>query len=132
MYVHEADAVAFTDEPAWNAGFENRLTPVKDLRTIVDGEALEFAGCRVEVTHTPGHTPGHCIFRTDALVLSGDLVFAGSIGRSDLPNSDPVAMQESLRRFLEFSDDLKRFAGPRARNHRRPERASNPFLAELG
>ena len=38
MYVHEADAVAFTDEPAWNAGFENHLVPVKDLRTIADGD----------------------------------------------------------------------------------------------
>ncbi len=133
VYVHEADAVAFTDETAWNAGFENPLSPVKDLRTMADGDVVTFAGFSIEVVHTPGHTPGHCCFRLEgeALVLSGDLVFAGSIGRSDFPNSDPVAMQASLRRFLALPDEVSVLPGHGPDTSVSRERASNPFLREL-
>lgn len=132
VYIHELDAIAFTDLEAWNPGSENPLSPVKDLRILADGDVLEFGGVSVEVRHTPGHTPGHCIFVSDALVLSGDLVFAGSIGRSDLPNSDPVAMVESLRRFLTLPDPMPVLPGHGPRTVVGRERASNPFLVELG
>ena len=132
VYVHEADAVAFTDEAAWNAGFENPLAPVKELRTFTDGDVLTFAGFSLEVLHTPGHTPGHSCFRTDALVFSGDLVFAGSVGRSDFANGDPVAMRSSLQRFLTLPDDLPVFPGHGPDTSVGRERASNPFLRELG
>jgi len=128
VYVHEADAVAFTDEPAWNAGFENHLVPVKDLHTIADGEVLRFAGFTLETMHTPGHTPGSCCFRTDALVLSGDLVFAGSIGRTDFPNGDDEAMHASLARFLTLPDHLPVLPGHGPDTTVGRERASNPFL----
>lgn len=132
VYVHEADAVAFTDEPAWNAGFENPLAPVKELRPFADGDVLTFAGFSLEVLHTPGHTPGHCCFRTDALVFSGDLVFAGSVGRSDFANGDPVAMRTSLQRFLTLPDELPVFPGHGPDTSVGRERDSNPFLRELG
>jgi len=132
VFVHEADAIAFTDLPAWGAGGPNPLAEVKDLRTIADGDVLAFAGFSIEVVHTPGHTPGHCCFRTDALLFSGDLVFAGSIGRSDFPNSDPGAMQASLRRFLTLPDDLPVLPGHGPDTTVGRERATNPFLVELG
>jgi hydroxyacylglutathione hydrolase len=131
VFVHEADAVAFRDPEMWNAGFENPLTPVKDLRTIADGDILELGGLRIEVQHTPGHTPGHCCFRTDALVLSGDLVLAGSIGRSDFANSSPTDMARSLRRFLELPDDLHVWPGHGPETSVGRERATNPFLTDL-
>jgi glyoxylase-like metal-dependent hydrolase (beta-lactamase superfamily II) len=131
VFVHGADAVAFTDLPAWGAGGPNPLAEVKDLRTIADGDVLEFAGFSIEVVHTPGHTPGHCCFRTDALLFSGDLVFAGSIGRSDFPNSDPAAMQASLRRFLTLPDELPVLPGHGPDTSVGRERATNPFLVEL-
>ena len=132
VLVHGADAIAFTDLPAWGAGGPNPLAEVKDLRTIADGDVLAFAGFSIEVVHTPGHTPGHCCFRTDALLFSGDLVFAGSIGRSDFPNSDPGAMQASLRRFLTLPDDLPVLPGHGPDTTVGRERATNPFLVELG
>jgi glyoxylase-like metal-dependent hydrolase (beta-lactamase superfamily II) len=131
VFVHEADAIAFTDLPAWGAGGPNPLAEVKDLRTIADGDVLTFAGFEIEVVHTPGHTPGHCCFGTEALLFSGDLVFAGSIGRSDFPNSDPDAMQESLRRFLTLPDELPVLPGHGPDTTVGRERASNPFLVGL-
>jgi hydroxyacylglutathione hydrolase len=133
VYVHDADAVAFTDEPAWNAGFANPLVPVEDLRTFSDGDVLSFAGFSIEVMHTPGHTPGHCCFRLDgdALLLSGDLVFAGSIGRSDFPNGDPAAMQASLGRFMTLPDEMPVLPGHGPDTTVGRERRSNPFLQEL-
>lgn len=133
VYVHEADAIAFTDEPAWRAGFENPLAPVKDLRTIADGVVLRLAGLEIAVMHTPGHTPGHCAFRVDAdiAVCSGDLVFAGSIGRSDFDNSDPAAMQQSLRRFLTLDDAVPVLPGHGPETTVGRERDMNPFLRGL-
>ena len=135
VFVHAADALAFSDPTSWGAGFANPLHPVEDLRTIVDGEVLRLAGLAIEVMHTPGHTPGHCIFRTDAddaLLLSGDLVFAGAIGRSDFPNSSPADMAVSLRRFLELPDALPVLPGHGPTTTVGHERASNPFLRDLG
>ena len=131
VFVHEADAVAFEDIDAWNPGFDNPLEPVKDLRRLVDGDELSFAGMSIGVRHTPGHTPGHCCFVTDATVISGDLVFAGSIGRSDFPNSSPEAMRTSLRWFLSRDDvdDVLPGHGPRTTVGR--ERSSNPFLVHV-
>jgi hydroxyacylglutathione hydrolase len=128
VFVHEDDAIAFEDVEEWNPGFENPLAPAKDLRPIADGEVLRFAGIELEVRHTPGHTPGHCCFTTDAAVVSGDLVFRGSIGRSDFPNSSPADMDRSLRWFLTLDDGLDVLPGHGEPTTVGRERASNPFL----
>jgi len=135
VYCHPADAVAFTDPVAWRRdGFPNPLEPVEDLRPFEDGEVLRLDGVDVEIWHTPGHTPGHCIFRVDdeVLVFSGDLVFAGSIGRSDFGNSDPAAMGRSLARFLTLPDDLRVLPGHGQETTVGRERATNPYLQEFG
>jgi hydroxyacylglutathione hydrolase len=131
FYIHEGDVQALSDTIAWGAGYETPPVPVKDVRTVVDGDVLTFAGFRIEVVHTPGHTPGSVCYRTDGLVLSGDLVFAGAIGRSDFPNSDGAAMERSLRRFLELPDELPVLPGHGPRTTVGRERTRNPFLVEL-
>jgi glyoxylase-like metal-dependent hydrolase (beta-lactamase superfamily II) len=133
VYVHEADAVGFTDQMAWGAGSDNPVAPVKDLRTLADGDVLRLAGLEIAVMHTPGHTPGHCVFLidVDGALCSGDLVFAGSIGRSDFPNSDPDAMQASLRGFLELPDAVPVLPGHGPETTVGRERSTNPFLLEL-
>jgi hydroxyacylglutathione hydrolase len=128
VFVHEADAVAFEDPLGWGAGFANPLAPVKDLRVLHGGERLALAGLTLEVRHTPGHTPGHCCFLTDAELLSGDLVFAGSIGRSDFPNSSAADMASSLDWFLRLDDGRRVLPGHGPRTSVGRERATNPFL----
>ncbi|HTG47111.1 MAG TPA: MBL fold metallo-hydrolase [Actinomycetota bacterium] len=134
VYIHPEDLRAFDDPAGWGGASASLLDPAKDLRPIADGERLELGGFGIEVLHTPGHTPGHCIFRVggDVLVLSGDLVFAGSIGRSDFANSDPAAMQRSLARFLTLPDDLRTLPGHGPETTVGLERAANPFLVGLG
>ena len=131
VYVHADDAIAFEDIERWNPGFENPLTPVKDLRTISDGEVLSLAGLSFVVHHTPGHTPGHCSFEVGSALAGGDLVFASSIGRSDFPNSSPADMQRSLRWFLTLDDAVEVLPGHGPRTTVGEERRSNPFLAGL-
>ncbi len=133
VYVHPQDATAFSDPQAWNPGWAQGLDPVADLRTFVDGDVLRMGGVAIEVLHTPGHTPGHCCFRVDddVLLFSGDLVFAGAIGRSDFPNSDATAMQESLLRYLSLPDDLRTLPGHGPETTVGRERAANPFLVGM-
>lgn len=130
FYIHEADRPALFDPEAWGAGYEAEPTPVKDVRAVVDGDVLGFAGFRIEVIHTPGHTPGSVCYRTDGFVLSGDLIFAGSIGRSDFPNSSPEDMRRSLERFLTLADPLPVYPGHGPETTVGRERATNPFLLE--
>jgi hydroxyacylglutathione hydrolase len=132
LYIHEADERALTDQRGWGAGIpaDIDLRP-PDVRVIGDGDVLELAGFRIEVLHTPGHTPGHVCFRTDAILWSGDLVFRGSIGRSDFPNSDPAAMERSLGRFLELPDELPVHPGHGPETTVGLERATNGWLLDL-
>jgi glyoxylase-like metal-dependent hydrolase (beta-lactamase superfamily II) len=104
---------------------------VADVRTMADGDVLEFAGFGIEVMHTPGHTPGSVCFSTDGFVFSGDLVFQGAIGRSDFPNSSPEDMEKSLRRFLTLVDPLPVYPGHGPETTVGRERRSNPFLVGL-
>lgn len=104
---------------------------------------LEVAGMSLEVHHAPGHTEGSVVFHLpgavddarpegDGLLLSGDLLFAGSIGRSDLSGGDPAAMETSLRDVLpRFCDGVVVLPGHGDRTTMAAERTSNPFLLEL-
>lgn len=107
------------------------------LRTFDDGERLSFAGFALVARHTPGHTPGSSVFLVDAgdddpLLLSGDLLFAGSVGRTDFPRGSYETQQASLSRVvlpLEDRTAVHSGHGPATTVGR--ERATNPFLAEL-
>jgi hydroxyacylglutathione hydrolase len=132
LYIHEEDELSLTDQQGWGAGYPVQvdLRP-PEVRTITDGDVLEFAGFRIEVLHTPGHTPGHVCYRTDGFLFSGDLVFRGSIGRSDFPNSDTGQMDKSLRRFLELPDDLRVFPGHGPETSVGLERQTNEWLLQV-
>jgi hydroxyacylglutathione hydrolase len=107
-----------------------------DVALISDGQLLEVAGLQLTVDHAPGHTEGSVMFRTPApdvggLVLSGDVLFAGSIGRTDLPGGDPDAMWHSLaEKVLPLPDSMVVLPGHGPETTIGRERASNPFLAE--
>jgi hydroxyacylglutathione hydrolase len=110
-----------------------------DVRELSDGQDLELAGLRFAVDHTPGHTRGSVTFRTpydeedvSEVMFSGDLLFQGSIGRTDLPGGDHPTMLHSLRtKVLTLRDDVVVLPGHGDQTSIGRERATNPFLLDL-
>ncbi len=131
LHIHADDELALTDPIGWGAGYASPPCRPAIVRPFVDGEVIEAAGLTFEAIHTPGHTPGSSCFRLLDLVFSGDLVFRGSIGRSDFPNSSPEAMTRSLQRFLELPEELVVYPGHLESTTVGAERATNPFLLQL-
>jgi hydroxyacylglutathione hydrolase len=95
---------------------------------LAEGDVVAVGSYRFTVWHVPGHAPGHVIFIGDEVILGGDLLFAGSIGRVDLPASDPAAMQRSLDRLASLPGALTVFPGHGEPTTLAEERATNPFL----
>ena len=109
-----------------------------DVRHLSDGATVRLAGLRITVDHAPGHTEGSVMFRLPSgdesteLCLSGDVLFAGSIGRTDLPGGDHAAMLRSLaQKVLPLRDDTTVLPGHGPATTIGRERASNPFLQGL-
>jgi hydroxyacylglutathione hydrolase len=111
-----------------------------DVRELADSRELELAGIRFVVDHTPGHTPGSVTFRSpypdldevSQVMFSGDLLFAGSIGRTDLPGGDHPTMLRSLAgKVLTLPDDIVVLPGHGEQTTIGRERATNPFLQDL-
>jgi hydroxyacylglutathione hydrolase len=109
------------------------FTEPDDVRELTDGTVLNLAGLEITVNHAPGHTPGSVVFHSDpAVMFSGDLLFAGSIGRTDLPGGDTAAMMDSLARVcLRLPDETRVLPGHGPATTIGVERASNQFLAGL-
>jgi hydroxyacylglutathione hydrolase len=105
-----------------------------DVRELGDGATLTLAGLEFTVDHAPGHTPGSVIFRPsgEPVMFSGDLLFAGSIGRTDLPGGDYQAILDSLARVcLPLPDETTVLPGHGAQTTIGRERMTNPFLKEI-
>ncbi|GAA5017940.1 MBL fold metallo-hydrolase [Kitasatospora paranensis] len=108
-----------------------------DVRELKDGSVLELAGLELTVDHAPGHTKGSVTFRTPSsddippVLFSGDLLFAGSIGRTDLPGGDSDAIMASLARVcLPLDDATVVLSGHGSQTTIGRERATNPYLVQ--
>ncbi|MCF8565184.1 MBL fold metallo-hydrolase [Alicyclobacillus tolerans] len=93
-----------------------------------DGDVVALGQHKFTVWHTPGHSPGSVCLVGEQLVFTGDTLFAGSIGRTDLPLSDSQAMMKSLQRLLDLPDALELFPGHMQSTTMQRERMTNPFL----
>jgi hydroxyacylglutathione hydrolase len=102
--------------------------------TLRGGERLELAGFEIDVLFTPGHSPGHVTFSIpdEAAVFSGDVLFQGSVGRTDLPGGDWATLLASIESLVEsLSPETTVYPGHMGITTLGAERATNPFLAEL-
>lgn len=108
--------------------------PLPDIdRNLSDGEKLYVGDIELKCHHLPGHSPGHVIFVSadHGFVIGGDLLFQGSVGRTDLPMCDPEAMAESIRKLYDIEDlgdDTIVLTGHMGHTTLGAERRSNPFV----
>ena len=119
VYIHEGD---LSLPPQFTAG------PLYYTDTYKGGLSIEAAGLDVFVRHTPGHTPGSVCLLVENALFSGDTLFAGSCGRTDLPGGDWNAIQESLRRLVRMPGDLAVYPGHGEATTLEQERKQNPYM----
>ena len=129
IFLHPADeplyANAYRQAAAYGVPFEQ--PPASDQR-LADGQVMRVGSLSFEVMHTPGHAPGHVIYHGHGVILGGDLLFAGSIGRTDLPLSNPAQMSASLERLMTLPADCDVHPGHGPATTLAAELRSNPFL----
>lgn len=103
-------------------------------RFISEGDAVEVGDVSLDVLHMPGHCPGQVILleRNERIMFSGDLIFAGSIGRTDFPGGSDAQMRDSLQRLDKLDGDWTIYPGHGPVTTLEAERQSNPFLLEIG
>jgi glyoxylase-like metal-dependent hydrolase (beta-lactamase superfamily II) len=113
------------------AGEADRLAAPPDV-ALQGGEQLEIGPFSVRVLAVPGHSPAHVAYLIEDVLLSGDVLFAGSVGRTDLEGSDPAALDRTLRMLVEtLPPETRVFPGHGPATTIARERAANPFLAAL-
>ena len=119
VYIHPED---LTMPPMMTAG------PLYYTKTYAEGSRLHLAGLDIAVLHTPGHTPGSVCLLVDSTLFSGDTLFAGSCGRTDLPGGDWSTILKSLNRLSEIEGNLWVFPGHGGSSTLRDEKKHNPYM----
>lgn len=132
VYLHEIEIPAVKMMPEMMLamlGIEELKTP-QDIKPLTDGQVLELAGLTIKVLHTPGHSPGSTSFLIEDALFDGDLIFRGSIGRTDFPGGDFDALINSVREKVFVLDpDTKVYPGHMGSTTVGWEKRTNPFLA---
>lgn len=132
VYAPELEKAVVERPSDYYAGIGVTLRGWMPEHTLAGGEAVEVAGMTFEVTHVPGHSPGHLAYYADGCLFSGDVLFAGSVGRVDLPFGDWDTLLGSLRMLIErYPPETVVYSGHGPPTTLGDELARNPFLAEL-
>jgi glyoxylase-like metal-dependent hydrolase (beta-lactamase superfamily II) len=139
-YIHSEDR-RFIADPAGihGAQFVDQLRGMefeepKEVKTLKDGSLLDFVGLSLRAIHAPGHTRGSLMFLlNEEILISGDVLFAGSIGRTDLPTGSASDMRNTLtKKVLSLNDEIRVLPGHGGETTIKYERKTNPYLKELG
>ena len=132
VYAPEIERAVIERPEDFYAGVGVALRGWSPEHTLSGGETVEAAGMTFEVLHVPGHSPGHLAYYADGCLFSGDVLFAGSVGRVDLPFGDWDTLLASLRALVErFPPETIVYSGHGPATTLGDELARNPFLAEL-
>jgi len=129
--IHRADAAWLKTPPAFFAQFAPQPPSLEADALLEEGDLFRVAGGTIQVLHTPGHSPGGISLwsEVDGFVLTGDALFAGGVGRTDLPGSDPQALIRGIRsRLLVLPDETVVYPGHGPASTIGAERSDNPWL----
>ena len=132
IHLHPADRPLYDSVAEQAAAFGHDVrTPPPPEHGLAAGQELALGECTFEVRHAPGHSPGHVVLYCEpaGVAFVGDVVFAGSIGRTDLPGGDYQQLMKSIREaVLTLPDDVSLYTGHGPVTTVERERTSNPFL----
>ncbi len=131
VYLHKADLVVWDQAPEVTAKWLGQhIEPIRHPDCYWDeGDVVRLGDTSWTIWHTPGHSPGSVCILGDGHAFTGDTLFAGTIGRTDFPTSDPAAMSRSLQRLRTWDDDIVIYPGHGPTSTIRAEKLHNPFLA---
>jgi len=134
IWLHADDRELYEVAPFQAQMFGMTATPQPPpTNELIAGQRYEFDSCSLDVRFTPGHSPGHVIFVApdESFALVGDVVFSGSIGRTDLPGGDMGTLMDSIReQVLTLPDETELFTGHGPPTTVGQERRTNPFLTQ--
>jgi hydroxyacylglutathione hydrolase len=134
LAIHPADLPllqSMRQQAAWMGMAHGEDSPPPD-RLLAEGDVIPVGGIELRVLHTPGHSPGGVTFVTEDLAIVGDALFAGSIGRTDLPGANGPTLMEAIRtRLLTLPDATRVLPGHGPATTIGTERRTNPFLVGL-
>ena len=132
---HKADKMLLDNIETVAAGYGmSGMQNAQPDRWLEEGETLSIVEHKFDVLHTPGHAPGHVVFvnQKDKVTLMGDVLFQGSIGRSDLPGGNHQQLMDSIaNKIIPLGDEMKFVCGHSPPSTIGNERATNPFLVSL-
>ena len=135
VLIHKLDEAKIGDPDAQTRIFQLPLDipPLKADTNVTDNERLKLGSLEVQVIHTPGHAPGHVCyyFPQENVLVGGDLIIGGSIGRTDLPDSNHPELESSVRRVMQLPDVTKLLGGHGPVTSLGQERKRNPFVREI-
>jgi hydroxyacylglutathione hydrolase len=130
VYVAEKEAGVLENPRAFFP--DQPIPPYQPDVRLEEGDLVEAAGITFETVEVPGHSPGHLAYATDGVLFAGDVLFAGSVGRTDLPFADWDTLVDSLRTLFDrFPPETVVYPGHGPPTTLGTERSRNPFLAEL-
>lgn len=130
VYVHPLDRPLYDGAAQHGMMFGLRIEqPPPPERELAEGDVLKVGELEFDVWHVPGHAPGHVALVGNGVAFVGDCLFAGSVGRTDLPLSSPGALNRSLQRLCTLPDDTVVYTGHGPETTIGLERAANPFLS---
>ncbi len=128
VYIHKAD---FDMRDQVKALFPLTGKAFADVRFLEDGQVLKLSGLEIKVLHTPGHTPGSVCLAFEDCLITGDTLFAMSIGRTDFPGGDYDAMCQSLAKLKGLTGDYQVYPGHGEASKLSTEKCRNPYLKAL-
>ena len=125
VYVHDK-------EVNWKQGGDQYMlmNPVEGIRTVKEGDEIPFGDQKIQVLHTPGHSPGSVTYRIGDVLFCGDTLFAGSCGRTDFVGGSFPVILKSLKRLVELGDDLRVCPGHEGVTTTGAERERNYFVRQ--